>query len=269
MIGTIHHHPSFASRYVEARNVDVWLPPGYSTNHPRRLPVLYFHDGQNLFDPRLSYAGVDWGLDQAVSQLIGEGKIPETIVVGIWNTPRRVREYMPARAAHLFAPQEYAEQFLDEIGGDLLSDEYLKFVVTELKPFIDLCYSTLRGPESTFIMGSSMGGLISLYAVCEYPQVFGGAGCVSTHWPIASGCMIDYMKQFLPSPETHRIYFDHGTYTLDGEYEPYQHLADQAMQDAGYTRDFNWMTRKFEGAEHSERAWRERVHIPLEFLLQP
>ena len=232
-----------------------------------RFPVLYFHDGQNLFEPHLSYAGIDWEIDETMTRLIGEKKIREAIVVGIWNTPRRTREYMPAKAARLFAPQEEASRFLNEIGGDLLSDEYLKFIVTELKPFIDTCYATLPGAADTFIMGSSLGGLISLYALCEYPQVFSGAGCVSTHWPIGAGCMIDYMVQALPSPEDHRIYFDFGTSTLDAEYEPFQLRADLVMEQAGYTREQNWITRRFEGAEHSERAWRERVHIPLEFLL--
>lgn len=268
MIGTSHHHPGFASRFVEPRNVDVWLPPGYSPNRPDRFPVLYMHDGQNLFEPHLSYIGVDWEMDEAMTHLIGEGKIREAILVGVWNTPRRVREYMPFKAASQFAPRDQAAQFLNEIGGELLSDEYLKFMVTELKPFIDTCYTTLPGPQDTFIMGSSMGGLISLYAICEYPHVFGGAGCISTHWPIGAGCMLDYMKQGLPSPQDHRIYFDHGTTTLDAEYAPFQQRADRVMEEAGYTREQNWITRIFEGAEHSERAWRERVHVPLQFLLQ-
>lgn len=269
MIGTCHHHPSFTSRFVEPRNVDVWLPPAYTPNHPERFPVLYFHDGQNLFDPHLSYAGVDWDIDGAMIRLINEGKIRPTIVVGIWNTPRRTREYMPARAARQFVEPARASQYLAELGGDLLSDEYLKFITTELKPFIDACYTTLPDQADTFIMGSSMGGLISLYAVCEYPHIFCGAACVSTHWPIGDACMLDYLPAALPPPDNHRFYFDYGTQTLDAEYEPYQVRADAIMQQAGYTPDVNWMTRKFEGAEHSERAWRERVHIPLEFLLHP
>ena len=128
MIGTCHHHPSFTSRFVEPRNVDVWLPPAYTPNRPERFPVLYFHDGQNLFDPHLSYAGVDWDIDGAMIRLINEGKIRPAIVVGIWNTPRRTREYLPARAAQQFVDPGRASQYLAELGGDLLSDEYLKFI---------------------------------------------------------------------------------------------------------------------------------------------
>lgn len=269
MNGICHHHPDFSSRLVAPRNVDIWLPPRYSANHPNRYPVLYFHDGQNLFEPHLSYIGVDWEIDEAMLRLVAEGKIRQTIVVGIWNTPRRVREYTPAKAIHQFAPPEEAERFHQEIGGVLLSDEYLKFIVQELKPFVDACYPTLPGPADTFLMGSSLGGLISLYGLCEYPGVFSGAGCVSTHWPIGDGCMIEYMKQALPSPQGHRIYFDFGTGNLDAAYEPFQARADEVMEQAGYTYGQNWITRKFEGAEHSERAWRERAHIPLEFLLHP
>jgi len=116
-------------------------------------------------------------------------------------------------------------------------------------------------------MGSSMGGLISAYALCEYPDVFGRAGCVSTHWPAGDGCVVDYLGQHLPRPGTHRLYFDYGTATLDATYEPFQQRADAVLKAAGYTAGRDWITRKFPGAEHSEKSWRERVDQPLSFLL--
>jgi enterochelin esterase-like enzyme len=116
-------------------------------------------------------------------------------------------------------------------------------------------------------MGSSMGGLVSLYAVCQYPELFGGAGCLSTHWP-AVGAVIDgYLTTALPSPGRHRFYFDYGTATLDSLYEPYQQRVDAVLATRGYTSGRDWITRRFEGAEHNEAAWRERLHIPLRFLL--
>ncbi|HJW46870.1 MAG TPA: alpha/beta hydrolase-fold protein, partial [Lysobacter sp.] len=153
--------------------------------------------------------------------------------------------------------------------ASIVSDDYLKFVVTELKPFIDATYRTRKGRDDTFVMGSSMGGLISLYAVAEYPEVFGGAGAVSTHWPIGDGIVIDWLGAHLPSPRNHRIYYDFGTATLDAQYEPYQRRMDALMPAHGYVEGRNWTTRKFEGAEHSERAWRARVDVPLVFLLGP
>jgi len=117
------------------------------------------------------------------------------------------------------------------------------------------------------VMGSSMGGLISLYAVSEYPHVFGGAGCVSTHWPAGGDLLVDAMASTLPPASTHKLYFDFGTETLDSEYEPFQQRMDSHLRQAGYVENKNWLTLKFDGAEHSEKSWRERVEIPLAFLL--
>lgn len=263
--GTLHRHTDFASAFVPPRNVDVWLPPGYTAGSVE-YPTIYMHDGQNLFDPALAYGGVDWGIDEAVVRLMQAGQIQGAIVVGIWNTgDARWLEYMPQKA--LAAPGTL-ERFGQEAGGEPLSDRYLEFLVGELKPFVDRHYRTLPARETTFVMGSSMGGLISLYATCEYPDLFSGAGCLSTHWPAGEGIVLDYLRGALPPPGRHRFYFDYGTETLDAEYEPYQQRADAVMRTAGYTEGVDWLTRKFEGAGHTERSWRQRVHIPLLFLLE-
>ena len=159
------------------------------------------------------------------------------------------------------------EQFVQEQGGPPESDAYLRFMVAELKPFIDTAYRTQTDRAHTAVMGSSMGGLISLYALAEYPAIFGGAGCVSTHWPIGGSLLVDYFGSVLPRPGAHRIYFDYGTETADAAYEPYQLHMDALMQAAGYQRGIDWVTQKYTGAEHSERAWRARVDVPLRFLL--
>lgn len=114
-------------------------------------------------------------------------------------------------------------------------------------------------------MGASMGGLISLYALVEYPQIFGNAGCVSTHWPIGASSLVAWLGKRLPKAGKHRIYFDFGTEDLDAEYEPYQIEMDGFMQAAGYIQGDNWLTQKFVGAGHSELAWRERAELPLAF----
>lgn len=264
--GTVKRHAAFASKLVEPRNVDVWLPPGYDREPKKRYAVLYMHDGQNLFDPATSYGGVDWGVDEVMTMLIAEGEVRETIVVGVWNSPKRFLEYMPQRAVPN-GDASALEGIPAEMKGPILSDAYLKFLVHELKPFVDATYRTRTGRDDTFVMGSSMGGLISLYALCEYPKVFGGAGCVSTHWPAGDGIVVEYLKKFLPRPGSHKIYFDFGTETLDAKYEPYQMRADDVMRRAGYRENRDWMTRKFTGAEHSERSWRQRVDVPLIFLL--
>ena len=264
ILGILKRHKNVASRFVAARHVDVWLPPVHHENQP--LPVIYMQDGHNLFDPAVSNSGEVWAMDRAVTRLAGSGDIPATIVVGIWDTDRRFREYMPRKALDM-ADKEEQSRFARDNGGMPLSDEYLRFLIEEVKPVVDREYATKPDRRHTFIMGSSMGGLLSLYALCEYPDVFGGAGCLSTHWPAGDGIMVDYMKTALPPPGKHHIYFDYGTKDLDALYEPYQMRADAVMRAAGYREDRDWLTRRYEGATHNERAWRERVETPLKFLL--
>lgn len=265
--GTLKRHANFPSKHVLARNVDVWLPPGYEkADNGKRFPVIYMQDGQNLFDPKTSYIGVDWGIDETMTRLIAEKRIRDAIVVGIWNTPKRILEYMPQKVK-IRNGDASIKNLPMPLQVPLESDNYLRFVVTELKPFIDSTYRTLPDMKNTFIMGSSMGGLISAYAISEYPKVFGGAGCMSTHWPAGDGAVIDYLKKSLPDPNTHKFYFDFGTETLDAQYEPYQLRADAVMKQAGYVEGRNWITKKFVGDDHSERSWSKRVDVPLQFFL--
>jgi predicted alpha/beta superfamily hydrolase len=160
------------------------------------------HDGQNVFNPATSTHKIPWGVDEVLTSLIAAHKVRETIVVAAWCNPlKRANEYMPAKALDTPRGKKLKAQG-EKSFGPLLSDEYLKFLVAELKPFVDTSYRTLPGQPDTFIMGSSMGGLISLYALCEYPRVFGGAGCVSTHWVAGDGICVDYMRTALPRAGT-------------------------------------------------------------------
>jgi len=272
--GHIERHTNFQSEYVDARNVDVWLPEGYSSN--RQYAVLYMHDGQMLFDASSTWNKQEWAVDEHLSTLIKEGRVRDCIVVGIWNNGEyRHAEYFPQRAWDNLSDQEkeglaskdlYVKETM--LNKGLLADKYLKFIVQELKPFIDSHYSTFQSKENTFIMGSSMGGLISLYAISEYPGVFGGAGCLSTHWPAINGATLKYVADNLPDPKTHRIYFDYGTETLDADYEPYQLQVDQMMEERGYVRGNTYLSLKFQGADHTENAWSNRLNQPLEYLLK-
>ena len=268
----IQRFESFASRHTSARHVDVWTPPGYADGLSRRYPVLYMHDGQHVLNPATAKDGITWGVREAVTRLMGEGAIPGCIVVGVWNSAQRRSDYMPqglfegpdaAKARRLIATR-FQTAFLE---GSPASDGYLRFLVEELKPAIDARFRTLPDRTDTFVMGSSMGGLISLYAIEQYPEVFGGAGCLSTHWIAGENLLVDYLGARLPESANHRLYFDFGTITLDAAYEPFQTRMDTWLEKAGYVRGRNWTTLKFEGAAHTEAAWRERVHLPLRFLL--
>ncbi len=262
--GTIERYHYFPSKNVAPRNVDVWLPSDYSPK--RKYAVLYMHDGQMLFDESTTWNKQEWHADETLTRLMSEKKVRDTIIVGVWNTPKRREEYMPQKAfemANVAQKKDAATFGIDAV----ISDRYLKFIVDEVKPFIDKKYPTRKDRKNTFVMGSSMGGLISLYAISEYPNVFGGAGCLSTHFPAGDGIVVEYMKQHLPSPKNHRIYFSYGTATLDASYEPFQLKADEIMRAAGFS-DENWITKKFPGDDHSERSWAKRLEIPLAFLLR-
>jgi len=272
--GSIDSIKDFNSEFVDKRQVDIWLPNGFEPDKDQKYAVLYMHDGQNLFDTRYGYNGQIWAADVSIQHLIDAEKVPPAIIVGIWNPPKRFEEYLPAPAFKgLTAYQQYLIK--GERNGVTRSDEYLQFIVSELKPYIDSHYPTHTGPEHTFISGSSMGGLISAYALAAYPEVFGGAACLSTHWPLSlesndtafSRPFMLYLAQNLPAPGSHKIYFDFGTETLDARYELHQHVMDSVMQSMGYEQGLNWMTRKFEGDAHNEDAWRKRFTVPLKFLM--
>lgn len=271
--GHFNRAEAFESKYVDARNVDVWLPAGYDPN--TQYPVLYMHDGQMLFDSSYNWNHQEWGVDETMCRLIAEKKIRECIVVGIWNNgTKRAAEYFPEKALEYLSPE--GKKLLSPRTNDQpLADNYLKFIVFELKPEIDKVLPTLSDPANTFIAGSSMGGLISMYAICEYPDVFGGAACLSTHWPgiftndnnPIPDAILKYMELYLPNPKNHKIYFDYGTETIDSLYGVWQVKVDKLMQKKGFKAK-SWITRVFPGENHSEWAWNKRLHIPLEFLLK-
>lgn len=279
--GKVQRFENFKSQFVDARNVAVWLPNDYSEKE--KYAVLYMHDGQMLFDAETTWNKQAWEVDEVAGKLNAEGKVKKFIVVGIWNiAAKRHPEYFPQRPYESLTPvqRDTITAQLQKAGRTTqvfkpYSDLYLKFLVTELKPFIDMTFSTLTDKDNTFIAGSSMGGLISMYAICEYPEVFGAAACISTHWPGIFAvennpipeAFNNYLKTYLPNPRTNRIYFDYGDQTLDALYPPLQQKVDLIMREKGFS-SVNWKTLFFPGKNHSEEAWAERLHIPLEFLMK-
>jgi len=276
--GQLKRVDSFPSKYIKSRNVDVWLPDGYSES--KKYAVLYMHDGQNLFDATKTWNKQEWRVDEIVADLTKKDSIKEIIVVGIWNVPEiRYQDYFPEKAYDLLAQKD--KDSLEKVANEkkstisLNADAYLKFMVKELKPFVDGHFSTLPDSLNTFVAGSSMGGLISMYAVCEYPDVFGGAACISTHWPGVMPAaynpipkaIFEYMALTLPGPESHKFYFDYGTETLDKYYPQYLDEVDRIFINKKYNIK-NYMNLEFEGADHSEDSWNRRFDIPLTFLLK-
>lgn len=279
--GKVQRFADFKSKYVDVRNIDVWLPDGYSDNE--KYAVLYMHDGQMLYDAEKSWNKTAWEVDEVAGKLLSENKTRKFIVVGIWNNDKkRHPEYFPQKPFESLTNEQKNEitVALQEKGRTTesfqpISDNYLKFLVTELKPFIDKTFSTKKDQQNTFVAGSSMGGLISTYAICEYPKVFGGAACLSTHWPgifkvegnPIPEAFANYLKKNLPNPKNHKIYFDYGDQTLDALYPALQQKVDVIMKSKGFD-DRNWMTKFYPGDDHSEKSWSKRLNVPLEFLLK-
>lgn len=279
--GTIVRIENFQSKYVTPRNIDIWLPKGYSDTV--KYAVLYMNDGQMLFDSEQTWNKQAWNIDDVADSLFSNNQINPFIVVGIWNGgPMRHLDYFPQKPFESLSQTEK-----DTVSAQLQragriekkfkpqSDCYLKFIVKELKPYIDKKYAVYTNKENTFIAGSSMGGLIAMYAVCEYPKVFGGAACLSTHWvgtftlennPIPLS-FLKYLSKKTPSPKNHKIYFDCGDKTLDALYPAIQKNVDSIMKAKGYT-DESWMTKFFPGADHTENSWNTRLNIPLVFLFK-
>ena len=277
--GSLERLPLFKSNYVDARNIDIWFPEGYSSKE--KYAVLYMHDGQMLFDAETTWNKQAWEVDEVAGSLQTTNKTNKFIVVGIWNnSQKRHPEYFPQKPFQSLTDEQkaFVTSELQKKGRvtenfQPISDDYLKFIVTELKPYIDSHYSVKTDQTNTFIAGSSMGGLISLYAICEYPKVFGGAACLSTHWPgifavennPIPGAFVDYLKKNLPNPTNHKIYFDHGDQTLDALYKPFQEQVDLVMKEKGFTAK-SWLSKFYAGKDHSEKSWHERLDIPLTFL---
>ena len=269
---SLAHYPGMQCEGLLPRDVWVWVPPQYDSSPGERFPVIYMHDGQNLFYPEKSYTHITWGVAEAITKLSAWGFIRPAIVVGIDNTENRIGDYLPTKPfetpeGKAFIAKMAKEEPEEFVKYDFVADQYLRLIVDQVKPTIDRDFRSLDGAEDTIIMGSSMGGLISLYALTEYPDIFGGAGCFSTHWPIMGDFAIPYLHTTLPKSGQHKIYYDLGTGGYDAEYAPFQHAVDTVMVEKGYTYGKDWLTRVAPGADHHERAWRSRIHIALRFFL--
>jgi predicted alpha/beta superfamily hydrolase len=261
VVGNLQWLKKFRSPQLRnQRDLFVWLPASYSEGQ-RRYPVIYMHDGQNLFDQALSYAG-EWRVDETMSEL---GAQHEAIIVGIANAGRhRLDEYSPFRDTRLAA------------GG--AGDAYLAFVCETVKPMIDREFRTLPGRAHTGLIGSSMGGLISLYALFRRPETFGFIGAFSPSIWFAEHAILEYVAAapFVPST----IYLDMGTHEgrddtdvdPDTATAPSRHLLDTRQMHSlllqkGYRDEVDLRYVEDHGAGHHESAWARRLPNALRFLL--
>lgn len=256
LTGDIRTHKSFHSRFLAAdRDIIVYLPPGYEQERKKRYPVLYLHDGQNIFDGATSFIpGMEWRVDETAQALIASGEIRPLIIVGVYNAGKeRVHEYTPTKDAR-------AKQ-----GGK--ADLYGRMLVEELKPFIDSQYRTMRKGSETGLGGSSLGGLVSLYLGLKYPQVFGKLAVVSPSVWWDNRMLVRDVQALQKRPRL-RIWMDIGT--KEGDTPANATKDTRALRDAlvakGWKENSDLKYFEAEGAEHNEKAWAERTGMMLKFL---
>ena len=269
VVGNLEIYEGFESQFVENRTIRVWTPSDYDPS--LKYDVIYMHDGQNLFDASLTWNQQEWGVDEVLTGLMKKGEIRPCIVVGIDNSPHRYDEYYPSAIC-----QDVPDGVLP-MNFEPLGDEYMRFLVDELKPWVDSTYSTWGDLIHTHIMGSSCGGLISSYAFCRYPEVFGGAACLSTHSSLmnpyvnisqkpAAETYLAYLKNNLPADAQHYLYMDCGDCPIDSEYAESQAAINEMIYNLDWNKE-NYMYIFFPGQSHSEADWRSRLDIPIKFLL--
>lgn len=264
VLGTLVYWHDVASKFLsETRNVEIWLPPGYEDDPERRYRVIYMHDGQNLFDPRIANTGVDWGVDEAMMRGVEAGLFEPAIVVGAWSSSQRGPEYSPWHDG----PQ------------------YARFLIEELMPRVNAEYRTLTAAKDTFVMGSSMGGLLSYYLVKTHADVFSACGCVSTHFPISDAVAASFMGTNADDADTTpyilrdiangatvpngvRFFFDYGTETLDASYGPTHLAVRDWLLAQGMVENEDFRIQEYPGAAHNEAAWRARLDDQLVWLLK-
>lgn len=240
--GDVRYHKALEGKGILPRDVIVWLPPSYDKEQDKKYPVLYMHDGQNIFDPQTASFKVDWQVDETATKLIKEGAIEELIIIGVYCTENRTKEYTPTEEGQ----------------------EYMRFIVNKLKPLIDKTYRTKSEREYTATGGSSAGGLISFMLLWEYSDVFSKAICMSPAFKIQN---IDYVSPVVNSseiPKNIQVYIDNGGVGLEEKLQPGIDEMLTALKAKGFEEGENLIWVYDAEAKHFESDWAERMPFVLE-----
>lgn len=250
-------HRRFHSRVLRnCRDVAIWLPPGYGDPR-RRHPVVYLHDGQNVFDPITAFLGQAWHAGERAEELVRKRAIIPPILVGIYNTGfNRMNEYAPV-------PGDYRGWDGEECRSRGDGKRYARFVAEELKPYIDRHYLTRSGPRDTSIVGSSMGGLIAFYCALWHPREFGAAALLSPSVWWAERAAFHALGRLRKKPDL-RLWLDIGT--AEPEWETVRLFRDSLI-GRGWTQGGDLEYREVAGATHHETAWAARIGDVLQFLV--
>jgi predicted alpha/beta superfamily hydrolase len=244
--------------------VDVWVPASLHA----KTPVLLMHDGRNIFDEKDSFTGKTWEVIPAIRDEV-RGDNP--LVIAVWglSDDTRIRELSPQAITD--AHPEFWDKVPDEYkttGTDSFGDSYVSLISDAVLPFMLERYGIDHSKERTAVMGSSMGGLISLYTMANRPQLFGTAICFSTHWPLGGEVMVQELTDLLPSGENHRVWTDTGTIELDALYPPFHHAAAERLRAKGYSEPESLVAGIYPYTGHHESYWARRVADALNWWLK-
>ncbi|MBS1723886.1 MAG: alpha/beta hydrolase [Armatimonadetes bacterium] len=256
VVGDLRIEPAFHSKVLgNDRPIRVWLPPSYGSSPSRRYPVLYMHDGQNVFDGMTSYLpNIEWRVDETGTALMQSRLVDELIIVGIDNAGMaRADEYLPTRLKR------------DDggaWGGN--ADKYLRFVTDEVMPWVDKTYRTKKGPANTGLCGSSFGGVVTLYMGLQRPDVFGRIAVVSPSLWWDDQLMTKRVAE-LPKKLPLRIWIDMGTKEGADSVDQLKRM-EGTLQKKGWTLGKDLACYVDTGAVHNEDAWAKRMGMILEFL---
>jgi predicted alpha/beta superfamily hydrolase len=248
--GEFRYHSAFASKFLNnQRPLVVYLPPGYNVEKTRRYPVLYMHDGQNLFDPSTAAFGVAWDAGVTADRLIAAERLTPLLIVGIYNTPDRMDEY----AVHYDAVQGQ--------GGK--GRQYGRFVMEEVKPFVDSQYRTLPGRATTAVAGSSLGGLVSLTMARDHGDKFALCGALSPAIWWCKGKLLQELKVERAWLKRMRFWIDMGTREgrRRGALTPLIQRARALVAHfhaAGLLPGRDYYYQEIAAGEHNEAAWAAR-----------
>ena len=260
LTGNIRIHPRFRSKLLgNSRDIFVYLPPSYRRFSRHRYPVLYLQDGQNVFDAATAFIGVEWQVDETAQRLIREKLIEPLIIVAVANTGEdRIHEYAPS-------PGAIFESALEEKRSRGQAREYGRFLIEEVKPYIDKKYRTKREAEFTGLGGSSMGGLVTMALGLWFPRVFTRLMVMSPAiwWDDES---IMQIGEELDGKHPLRIWLDTGT--NETGWERTRKLRD-VLVEKGWRLYDDLQYTEVAGADHSEGAWAARVDPALRFLFPP
>jgi predicted alpha/beta superfamily hydrolase len=252
--GHLHKHDKFSSRFVtKKRDVIVYTPGIYEKRSDLRFPVLYLEDGQNLFDAGTSFIpGMYWHVGETADALIAHGAIQPLIIVGIYNTDKRLNEYTPTRDKKL---------------GGGRADKYGRMLVEELKPFIESNYRVLPQATNTGLGGSSLGGLLTIYLGLKYPNFFGKLAVLSPSVWWNQRAILGFVSA-APVQSRSRIWLDVGTNEASNTLKNVTDLHDLLVQ-RGWRDNHDLHFEVIQGAQHNEDAWAARVGPFLQFLFPP